>query len=178
MSERPGRRPWRPWRSKIIWATAIAFAALRVFGASPSDDRAAALRDRIKGFNRQWFNPWMLLLAGHRSWPVARLEHRGRRSGRMRATPLLAWPVHGGFMIPMPYGADVDWAMNLEGSGEGILQHQGLRYRVGNPRIASALETLHALPPPIGRAITTVGMRYVMMVEVLPSLTVDVSLPA
>ena len=94
-----------------------------------------------------------------------------------RATPLLAWPVAGGFVLPMPYGSDVDWAKNLLHAGEGVLQHQNIRYRIGAPRIAATHDVLNDLPRFVGTLATSSGLRRVMRVDVLPSLTNEVLLP-
>lgn len=100
---------------------------------------------------------------------MARLEHRGRRSGTLRATPLLVWPAVGGFVAPMPYGADVDWAKNLLHAGDGVLLHRGARYRVGDPRI-DAVEAIAGEIPGFIAAITGgLGIRHIMRVDVRPN---------
>ncbi len=171
-------RPWRPRRSKGVWTAAVAALALGVLVAEARGKRRIAFRDALRRFNRRWFNPLVLRLAGHAPWPVARLEHRGRRTGAFRATPVLAWPVAGGFVVLMPYGPDVDWAKNLHHSGEGVLQYQGVRYRVGNPRIVPARDASDDLPWPIRLLASPSGMRHTMRLDVLASLEPEVSLPA
>ena len=172
------RRPWRPWRSKTTWAIVIAAIVVGVRGAEAQDPRKNSFRDQVRRFNRRWFNPLVLHLAGRSPWPVVRLEHRGRRSGALRATPVLAWPVAGGFLVPMPYGTDVDWAKNLRHAGGGVLQFHGVRYRVGRPRIVLARDALGDLLFPADSLVGVAGVRHVMRVDVLASLTPEVSLPA
>jgi hypothetical protein len=161
-----------------VWAVVVASLALGVFGTETSGDKKASLRDSLRRFNRRWFNPLMLRFAGQAPWPVARLEHRGRRSGAFRITPVLPWPISGGFVVPMPYGTEVDWAKNLHHAGEGVLQYQGVRYRVGNPRVVPARDVGGDLPFPIGSLADLSGVRQVTRVDVLPSLTPEVTLPA
>ncbi len=178
MTARSDRRPWRPWRSKVVWAVVVASLALGVFGAETSGDKKASLRDALRRFNRRWFNPLVLRFAGQAPWPVGRLEHRGRRSGAFRVTPVLAWPVAGGFVVPLPYGTEVDWAENVRHAGEGVLQFQGVRYRVDDPRVVPARDVVGDLPFPIGSLTEVSGVRHVMRVAVRASLTPEVTLPA
>jgi deazaflavin-dependent oxidoreductase (nitroreductase family) len=156
----------------------VAALALGVLIAATRGERTTSFRDTLRRANRRWFNPLVLRFAGHEPWPVARLEHRGRTTGLFRATPVLAWPVAGGFVVAMPYGTDVDWARNLLHAGEGVLQYQGVRYRVGNPRIVPAREIGGDVPGAIASLVAASGMHHVARLEVLPGLTPEISLPA
>ncbi len=103
-------------------------------------------RDAVRRFNRRWLNPAMLRLAGRPHWYAARLEHLGRRSGRVYATPVVAKPVAGGFAVPLPYGRHVDWLRNVEAAGRAWLQVDGERYQVADPRIVPVTEIETQLP--------------------------------
>src|SRR2546426_7479234 len=51
-------------------------------------------------------NPLVLLIAGRRWMPIVGiLHHRGRRSGRIYASPLGMRPAPGGFVIPLTFTA-------------------------------------------------------------------------
>ena len=104
------------------------------------------VRDAVRRFNRRWLNPAMLRMAGRRHWYAARLEHLGRRSGRVYVTPVVAKPVAGGFAVPLPYGRRVDWLRNVEAAGRAWLQVDGERYRVADPRIVPLAEIETQLP--------------------------------
>jgi len=78
-------------------------------GIEKSPPRGAAVRRIRKGI----INPAMLLLAGRRHWYGAALHHIGRRSDRPYTTPVVAEPAADGFVIPLPYGTDVDWLRNI-----------------------------------------------------------------
>ena len=104
------------------------------------------VRDAVRRFNRRWLNPAMLRMAGRRHWYAARLEHLGRRSGRVYVTPVVAKPVAGGFAVPLPYGRRVDWLRNVEAAGRAWLQVDGQRYRVADPRIVPLAEIETQLP--------------------------------
>ncbi len=87
----------------------------------------------MRELNKRWLNPAMLYLAGRPHWYASRVEHVGRRSGRPYATPVVAVPVEGGLVIPLPYGPDVDWCRNLRAAGGGTVVRQGRRHTVSAP---------------------------------------------
>jgi hypothetical protein len=93
-------------------------------------------------------------------------------------TPLLAEPVHEGFIMALPYGKDADWARNLLHAGEGVLQHHGVRYRVGNPRFVSAGDAPPETPLHLRGIAAALGLPAYLRVDVLPSLTAEVPPPA
>lgn len=167
---------WRPWRSKGLWAVIISVMLLRLAASRAFRSQNPAVIRQIKRCNRRWLNPWMLHLAGGPHWYAGRLEHRGRRTGRLYATPLLVNPVPGGFAMPLPYGRDVDWAHNLLAAGEGVVQDHGVRSRVGNPRIVPAEDVLPDLPLVTHRIIATYGIRDFMRVDALPDDGADPNL--
>lgn len=170
MPRQAAHRATISWRPRVLAAPAIAALALLFLVLARRGNRARSLRDVIRRSNRRWFNPIVLRFAGNGPWPVARLEHRGRLTGALRATPLLAWPMRGGFIVPMPYGTDVDWAKNLLHAGEGVLQHQRVRYHVGDPRIGSLDAIAREFPPLIAAIASRSGIHHVMRVDVLPNL--------
>jgi hypothetical protein len=127
----------------VAWAAAL--VALRITGIVLFRSRRPAFLDAVRRANKRVLNPLMLHLAGHRHWYAARLEHVGRRSGRVYATPVVAQPVNGGYAIPLPYGPDVDWLRNLQVEGSGVLQVDGVRRTIGTPRIM-AVDDVPDLP--------------------------------
>ena len=79
-------------------------------------------------------NALMLPFAGHRWNPIfAVVEHRGRRTGHLYATPVAARRVSGGFVISLSFGAQVDWYRNLSAAGGGAIRWKGRWYHVGAP---------------------------------------------
>ena len=65
----------------------------------------------MRRVNRVFTNPLM----GTFAWlvpPLAVVHHVGRTSGRPYRTPVVAFSSALGFVIPMTYGRDVDWARN------------------------------------------------------------------
>jgi hypothetical protein len=96
----------------------------------------AQLLDRIRYFNRRYFNPWSLSFAGrpHSFW--LDILHTGRRSGKEYITPVVAVRENGSFIIPLPYGQQVDWFKNIMTAGRCDLIYQGKVYH------ASSLEMI------------------------------------
>lgn len=64
--------------------------------------------------------------------PFATLHHVGRKTGRRRHTPVLAFPTRRGFVIALTYGPAVQWLRNVE-AGEARLVRRGRVYRVTRP---------------------------------------------
>jgi deazaflavin-dependent oxidoreductase (nitroreductase family) len=88
----------------------------------------------MRRVNRVVTNPLMNTFA----WlvpPLAVVHHVGRKSGRAYRTPVVAFPSAKGFVIPMTYGRDVDWARNLVAAKGGEVERLGRRTPVHHPRI-------------------------------------------
>lgn len=91
------------------------------------------------------FNPLAALIAGSRLVPFyALLRHRGRKSGRWYATPVVARPIDGGFVFPLAFGAGTDWARNIRVWGECVVRWRGADHRMVDPRIVGAVEAVAA----------------------------------
>ena len=92
--------------------------------------------------------------------PLAVVHHVGRRSGRRYRTPVVAFRSGAGFVIPMTYGRDVDWARNMVRAGGCELERGGRRVAVRNPRIVGFEEAAARLPAaarPVFRAAELPG---------------------
>ena len=77
-------------------------------------------------------------LMGTFAWlvpPLAVVRHVGRKSGRHYRTPVVAFSSKTGFVIPMTYGRDVDWARNIIRARGCELARLGQRIALHNPRI-------------------------------------------
>jgi len=90
----------------------------------------------MRRVNRVFTNPVMGLFA----WlvpPLAVVHHVGRKSKRPYRTPVVAFRSANGFVIPMTYGRDVDWARNLLSARGCRLQQMGRQFALCNPRIVA-----------------------------------------
>jgi deazaflavin-dependent oxidoreductase (nitroreductase family) len=82
------------------------------------------------------FNALVLPLAGTRLLPLyGVLEHRGRRSGKVYRTPVVAKPTGDGFVVPMPWGEDTDWYRNVRAAGGCVVHWRGRAYPVVQPEL-------------------------------------------
>lgn len=96
--------------------------------------------DAVRHFNRACLNPLMMRRAGTPGWYASAIHHVGRRSGREYVTPIVAERVGDRFVIPLPYGADVDWSRNVLAAGKADLDADGLRHHLVGPAILEAEE--------------------------------------
>jgi hypothetical protein len=91
--------------------------------------------DRIRYFNRRFFNPWSLCFAGRPNSFWAVIFHRGRRSGKEYITPIVAVRENSSFIIPLPYGQQVDWFQNIMAAGSCDLIYRGKMYHASKPEM-------------------------------------------
>jgi len=99
----------------------------------------------MRRVNRVFTNPLM----GTFAWlvpPLAVVHHVGRKSGKPYRSPVVAFPTAKGFVIPMTYGRDVDWARNLVAAHGGEVERLGRRVAVRNPRIVGGDAASAQLP--------------------------------
>lgn len=158
------------WARRLVAAAAVAVAfralvVIRFRTASP-----AAL-DRVRRFNKRALNPLMLRLAGRSHWYAGYLEHVGRRSGRTYRTPVVALPVLDGFAVPLPYGTQVDWLLNLVAAGTGGLKTKGVQYAVRQPRVLVTDKVLDELPPMWRTVSRLYGFEHFLRVVATPVTT-------
>lgn len=101
--------------------------------------------NRVRQFNRRVFNRFTLTFAGRHVYAV--VEHLGRHSGKSYRTPVVAASVGDDFIMPLPYGSDTDWCLNVMSADGCILQHKSKSYHVTAPKIMNAAEALPLLQP-------------------------------
>ncbi|MBS4730729.1 nitroreductase family deazaflavin-dependent oxidoreductase [Mycobacterium sp. SM1] len=106
-----------------------------------------SVRDAVRVFNKFVLNPAMMRLAGRKFWYASVIRHTGRNSGRQYATPVVAVKVPDGFIVPLPYGTNVDWLRNVLSAGRATIQVSGQTYGVVEPEIISAASAAPQLPP-------------------------------
>ena len=100
----------------------------------------------IKVSNKYILNPLMLRLAGRKGFYAAALHHVGRKSGNPYATPVRADPTPDGFVIPLPYGTNLDWLKNVRAAGSAELARGGTVVLVDRPEVITAAAAGRHLP--------------------------------
>lgn len=129
--------------SVVAGVAGLAAALLRSAGSGVGEHRFAAPMRPLRGIVGRYWNPFVVrrgLVGGARS-PWAFIEHVGRRSGRVYRTPILPRRTADGFEIPLPYGADAQWAQNVLAAGRARLQLHETVYALDHPEVIGAAET-------------------------------------
>jgi len=89
-------------------------------------------------------NRMMLRLAGHAAF--ADLEHIGRRSGRVRHTPVRAFRVGDTVIIGLNFGRRSDWFKNVTEAGSSRIRLGQEYLELGAPRVVPAETGTRGIP--------------------------------
>ena len=165
--EQPNRRIH--WPSTLLATFFAALITLIVL------IRGKYIRYNQRLINKHYLNPLMLKFAGRRYSPQAIVYHKGRKSGRSYATPIVVEPVTDGFIIPLPYGTDVDWCRNILAAGQCTIQWHGNIYTVIEPALINAVDVINELPPMRQRIFRMIGVKYVLKVRISTITSADVT---
>lgn len=84
-------------------------------------------------------NRFVVKVAGRgRVGPLARVRHRGRRSGRQYTAPVIARADADGFVIPLFFGPDADWCRNVLAAQGCEIDWHSATHSVNRPRMVPA----------------------------------------
>jgi len=119
----------------------------------------------VRTSNKYLLNPLMVRLAGHKHWYAAAIRHTGRRSGKQYTTPVVVERVADGFVIPLPYGTQVDWLRNVLAAGRATVSSEGESYDVVRPEVIDAAAALPALSAQRRRAFARAGIEKYLKVQ-------------
>jgi deazaflavin-dependent oxidoreductase (nitroreductase family) len=87
------------------------------------------------------------------------VRHRGRRTGRAYAAPVLAFGSEDGLVVGVLYGTTSDWVRNvLAGDGADVKWH-GQSRAYDQPRLISSEEGLPTVPTVIRGPFRLLGVR-------------------
>jgi deazaflavin-dependent oxidoreductase (nitroreductase family) len=123
--------------------------------------------DRLARFNRRVTNPLFRLFAG-RLPPFAVVEHRGRRSGRSYATPIMAFPAGDGYAIALTYGPDRDWVKNVRAAGGCVLVRGGRRVPLARPVVLGD-DGAALMPAAIRPVLRRAGVTDFLRLDAVPA---------
>jgi deazaflavin-dependent oxidoreductase (nitroreductase family) len=95
--------------------------------------------------NRRLTNPLLRPFAGTLG-SLGLLEHRGRTSGRVYQTTVMAFAAPHRFAILLTYGERADWVRNILAAGGGTLTWRRQQYRLNDPVVVSGVPDEVNLP--------------------------------
>jgi deazaflavin-dependent oxidoreductase (nitroreductase family) len=119
-------------------------------------------------------NPLIVRFAGRKHFfMAARIQHVGRRSGKLYVTPATAH-VHGDrIVIALTFGNQSDWARNVRAAGGCLVRFNGRSYQGTDPQFLSREEAqpvLKAAFSPLLRAGTRLlGVRQFLVLRAVPT---------
>ncbi|MCI3278305.1 nitroreductase family deazaflavin-dependent oxidoreductase [Streptomyces cylindrosporus] len=112
-----------------------------------------------------------LHLAGHAGF--ADLEHVGRRTGRVRHTPLRAFRGADKVVVGLNFGRRSDWLKNVQAAGGCWMRLGDERLELGPARVVTVQQGMEGMPWLFGRLL-----RYVVRTTECVELPVVGSSPA
>jgi deazaflavin-dependent oxidoreductase (nitroreductase family) len=96
----------------------------------------------LRKFNRAISNRLAKLIAGR--WLYALVEHTGRKSGKPYKTPVVATYNAGSIYIPLPYGKNTDWLLNVLAAKKCIIEINGKPFNSVEPDVIGVEAALPA----------------------------------
>ena len=127
--------------------------------------RGKYIRYNQRLINKHYINPLMLKFAGRRYSPQAIVYHKGRKSGHLYSTPIVVEPITDGFIIPLPYGTDVDWCRNILAAGQCTIQWHGNNYTAVEPLLVNVVDIISELSPVRQKIFHMIGVKDVLKVR-------------
>jgi deazaflavin-dependent oxidoreductase (nitroreductase family) len=95
----------------------------------------------LRKFNRAILNPVTRCFSFS-----SLIYHVGRRSGKEYATPVKAVIKDGHIYIPLTFGPDTDWYLNVQAAGLCRVKIEGKVYLAGHPELVDAAAAAVAFP--------------------------------
>jgi deazaflavin-dependent oxidoreductase (nitroreductase family) len=93
------------------------------------------------------FNPVVLAIAGRRYMPiVGKVQHLGRRSGRLYTAPLGVRPLGNGFVMPVTFSEAAQWYQNIRAAGWCVVTYRGTDHNAVCPALVDRGVALPAFP--------------------------------
>lgn len=149
---------------RIHWPSTLLAAFLATLITFIVLIRGKYIRYNQRMINKRYINPLMLKFAGRRYSPQAIIYHKGRKSERSYSTPIVLEPITDGFIIPLPYGTDVDWCRNILAAGQCTIQWHGNNYTVVEPALINATDVINELPLVRQKIFRMIGVKRVLKV--------------
>ena len=90
--------------------------------------------------------------------PFSLVRHVGRRSGRVRETPVILARTADGFVAELTYGPNVDWYRNIAAGGCTVV-HRGVEHAVDRIESCTPEDGLRAFGFPKSLVLRILGRR-------------------
>lgn len=104
---------------------------------------------------------------------IGRVQHVGRRSGKLYQTPTGAAVVGDTIVIPLSFGNRSDWSRNVRAAGKCVVHLGGKSYHATQPRFvdaASAKPTVREAFDPMNRlGFRFFGIKQYLLLRVQPT---------
>ncbi len=122
--------------------------------------------EKVRRFNRSVFNPVIkFLFAGRMIYAL--VYHQGRRSGKQYSTPVVAAKTGESIYIPLPYGADTDWYLNVRAAGRCEIRLKRRLYSAVNPELVDAATALKVFPKMLQRSLARAGVEQYLRIVII-----------
>lgn len=110
-------------------------------------------------FNRKFANPVIRHLAGSFG-PLTLVTHRGRKTGRAFATPVMSFTTDDGLVIGVVYGMSSDWVKNVLTSARVDVKRRGRSRPYEHARLVDRDEGLDLVPAFVRGTFRILGVRH------------------
>ena len=115
--------------------------------------------DRIVRPLTHLLNPLIVRMAGSWWTPMfSLLHHRGRKPGRVYATPVTAFPRDGFFWFGLAFGEHSGWARNVIAAGDADLRYRGQDYHLVDAAVVKIADLKSELPAVVRYGSVIAGM--------------------
>ena len=153
------------WIVGVVGAVVVGLSAWLVVLVVGMRTKSPRLLGVVRRFNRAVTNRLQRRSAGRPGAYASVMRHQGRTSGRAYETPIVPFAVDGGFVIPLPYGADTDWLKNVVARGSAVLVTDGRTFTVDRPEVIATDTVGDAFPPGERRTHRWFGVTHCLRVR-------------
>jgi len=127
----------------VVLGIVLCIGLVFVFGIRSKEPHVLTA---VRRFNHVVGNPIQMRSAGGAGAYASVIRNRGRISGKIYETPIVAEPTDDGFAIATVYGSDTDWLRNVLASGSATIVHEGVAYEVDRPVVVPMQEAADVFP--------------------------------
>ena len=116
------------------------------------------MMNRVRYFNKHILNKLLRRLANLTFGPFALVRHLGRKSGKPYETPIMAFPIQGGFLVALTYGPQVDWYQNVLAAGRCELVWHNKPFAISQLEAFDPAAAVPLFPQPQRTILKSMGL--------------------